>query len=123
MFTLACIAAIAIGTVFGYVFSWSVRNTKPSIAELGSLIATLLGGTVATTVGELSCAHSLTLYLLGLAAGFFLYMLMILFNWSYFPKSTCMSQRLPLFPFRVQHISSYSDEPASSSCKEKRIQK
>ncbi|MBZ0188027.1 MAG: hypothetical protein K8F91_17400 [Candidatus Obscuribacterales bacterium] len=113
MFSLPCVASIAIGLVFGYIFSWSVRSTKPSIAEIGSLIATLLGGTVASTIGQLQCDNSLTFYLLGLAAGFFLYILMVIFNWNHLPKNACGGTTPPLFPFH--HISSCRGQAVDKS--------
>lgn len=100
MLVLSCLAAGAIGLVLGYVFSWSVRTTKPGVGEIGSLIATILGGAITPSLPITNCENSMTFYLLGLAVGFFLYILMVRFNWEHFPKNACGgATRLPLFPF------------------------
>lgn len=96
---ISCLAAGAIGLVLGYVFSWSVRSSKPGIGEIGSLMAIIFGGSITPSLPMAQCANSMTYYLLGLAVGFFLYILMVRFNWEHFPKGACGSVSLPLFPF------------------------
>lgn len=99
MFTVSCLAAGAVGLVLGYVFSWSVRSNKPGIGEIGSLIAIIFGGTVTPSLPIMQCPDAMTYYLAGLAVGFFLYILMVRFNWDSFPKSANGNAELPLFPF------------------------
>lgn len=94
----SCLAAGAIGLVLGYVFSWSVRTSKPGMGEIGSLIAIIFGGAITPSLPIAQCENSMTYYLLGLAVGFFLYILMVRFNWEHFPKNACGGARLPLFP-------------------------
>ncbi|MCA9802044.1 MAG: hypothetical protein KC777_08665 [Cyanobacteria bacterium HKST-UBA02] len=103
MFTVSCLAAAAAGATLGYVFSWSVRTQKPSMTELSSLIATILGGSAISTITRLNCPESLTYYILGVAAGFFIYLLMAIFNWNYFPRNAIGQTVPPLFPFH--HVS------------------
>ena len=99
MFIVSCMAAGAVGLVLGYVFSWTVRSSKPGIGEIGSLIAVILGGTVTPSLPIMQCSSAMTFYLIGLAAGFFLYILMVRFNWEHFPKNASGGAEMPLFPF------------------------
>lgn len=115
MFAISCLAAGLVGLVLGYVFSWSVRSTKPGIGEIGSLVAILFGGTVTPSLPIVQCQNAMTFYLLGLAVGFFIYILMVRFNWEHFPKNVCGGAiRLPLLPFHHSRhcVSSNNNGPS-----------
>jgi hypothetical protein len=75
-----CIGAGVFGLLMGYTFAWSSRKTTPNGNEVASLLATVLGGTVLTILDQIDCPERLPIYIIGAAAGYLIYVLLLARN-------------------------------------------
>ena len=104
--TVWCAGASSLGAVIGYLLNWTVRHDrKPDARELTLLIGAAAGGTAIVRVRELmACEDALAWYLIGLAAGFFLYSVAVWSRWDALKRliATRALHALPLFPWRYR---------------------
>jgi hypothetical protein len=90
--------ACLLGAVLGYVTHYLIRrDAKPGIADLGAIIAAILGATVLKVVAG---PNELSWYLIGLGAGFFLYWAALMIGKEPAIKAVGIAERrITLFPF------------------------
>lgn len=98
-----CVGAVALGLLAGYLFAYSSRQEKPTGTELAGLFGTVLGGTALTLINKFSeCAEALPLYVVGIAVGYLLYILLLRMNWPVVEhlKTVHGADHVPLLPRR-----------------------
>ncbi|MGH9553290.1 MAG: hypothetical protein ACRD3W_28170 [Terriglobales bacterium] len=98
-FNWYCIAAGAFGLLMGYVFAYSSRNAQPNGSEVASLLGTVLGGTATSFLANLHCDQALPIYIIGVAAGYLVYVFLLAQNWAKVQINMNMAgtKRPPLF--------------------------
>jgi hypothetical protein len=80
--TTYCIGAGVFGLLMGYLFAWSSRQVQPTGNEVAALVSTVLGGTVLSVLNQIDCAARLPIYMIGVAAGYALYIFLLSRNWA-----------------------------------------
>jgi hypothetical protein len=113
MFSIFTIGAAAFGALMGYVFGWSSKSQTPSGGEVASLVGTLFGGSVLTTLQQFNSQYALPAYCIGVAAGYTLYIVLVQFNLTKIAESMSRGviTRNPLFPWRLERPCSVAQCP------------
>jgi len=98
---LFCLGAACLGLMLGYVFSWSLRKQEPQDTEVATLTSTVFSGVIMETIGKLECKEALPIYIIGVAAGFVIYLIAFRMKWPQIKQALADRQMVnpPLFPW------------------------
>lgn len=101
---VACVGSVVFGLFIGYIFAWSTRRNEPNGTDIAGLLGTILGGTLLQIIDRLKCENGLALYLIGLAAGYVIYLILLKINWPSVKHSyeAHGDKPSPFFPFLVR---------------------
>jgi hypothetical protein len=104
MLNIACVGSAVFGLFMGYIFAWTTRRNEPSGTDVAGLLATIFSGTLIQMVDRLECADRLPLYLIGVAVGYAIYLLLLKLSWPAVRHSYEVhgEKPSPLFPFLVK---------------------
>lgn len=103
--------------MLGYLFGWTTRNQQPSATEFTTLFSTILGGTVLTLLGQLQCPYVLPVYIIGVVAGYVIYLVLLHFHWNTIlvGMNRGTISRPPLLPWNVPPAQTNAPIPAHNS--------
>lgn len=100
-----CIAAAAFGLLMGYIFAWSTRRNEPNGTDIAGILGIVLGGTVLQFLDRLGgCEEKFALYLIGLVAGYVVYLILLKANYPHVRKAyeAKSMEPSPFFPWLVR---------------------
>ena len=100
-FNIFCAGAACLGILLGYLFSWSLRKSEPQDTEVATLVSTVFSGTIMETIGKLQCKEALPIFMIGVVAGFVIYLIALRMKWAVI-KQALQDRRIsspPLFPW------------------------
>jgi xanthosine utilization system XapX-like protein len=110
---VGCVGAVVFGLFIGYVFAWSTRRNEPNGTDVAGLLGIILGGTLLQVVDKIHCENALPLYLIGMAVGYVIYIILLKVNWPAVKHSYDIHGQnpSPFFPFLVRGTCHENDRP------------